>query len=53
MCGTAPPIGTFPSVWADFVAEQLPHGRSTIVAGAGHVSILRGSLGEILTQATA
>lgn len=36
-----------------FVAEQLPHGRSTIVAGAGHVSILRGSLGEILTQATA
>lgn len=36
-----------------FVAEQLPHGRSTIVAGAGHVSNPAAAWARIPTQATA
>ena len=39
-----------PPVWAEHVAQTLPNSRQVVVPGAGHITIMRGCVQELVGQ---
>jgi pimeloyl-ACP methyl ester carboxylesterase len=39
-----------PPSWGDHVAQQLPHSRHFVVPGAGHITLMRGCVPQMVAK---